>query len=224
MRRAALAALALCACVKPHAPESKEASPTQPSEGTQAATDGALHRVDANAERLESNPMAHTPPSDAAEIDRQIQRLLAPSGDPQYRLARGEALEWLLAHADDSYPKLLALVDVAAPPVLAVSALPRFGRADSVPVLERVLRKADDPTTVVAGHALAEHPAPEARGALERALHDARDQVVASAADGLALRGDRAACPALAAALTHPNPDVRARLRAAAVRLDCNTP
>jgi HEAT repeat protein len=156
-----------------------------------------------------------------AEVDREIRRLLAPSGDPQYARIRGEALGWLVAHADVAYPRLLALVDTAAPPALAVLALPRFGRADSVPVLARLLSSADDATVVLVAGALAAHPAPEAFAALRAALRSPRDQVVASAADGLAERGDQAACPSLAAALAHPDPEVRARVGAAAQRLGC---
>ena len=160
--------------------------------------------------------------SSASEIDQQIQSLLAPSGDPRYRGIRDEALAYLLEHADEAHPRLQALVAGDHPPVLAVAVLPVFGRAEDVPVLDRLLREADDPTTVVAGQALGQHPATEARQALEAALTDRRNQVVASAADGLALRGDLASCPALVAALSHPNPDVRGRIRAATERLGCD--
>jgi HEAT repeat protein len=154
-----------------------------------------------------------------AEADAVIARLLAPSGDPQYARIRGEALDWLLSHADVGYPRLLAIADTANPPSLAVLALPRFGRADSVPVLARLLREADDPTVVLVAGALAEHPAPEALAVLVEALASPRDQVVASAADGLAQRGDPAANAPLLAAAGHPDPHVRARIRAAAERL-----
>jgi HEAT repeat protein len=157
-----------------------------------------------------------------SEIDQQIQSLVAPSGDPRYRGIRDEALGYLLEHADEAHPRLLALLGGDTPPIVAVAVLPAFGRAEDVPVLERFLRDADDPTTVVAGQALGQHAAPEARVALEAALTDTRDQVVASAADGLALRGDPASCPALVAALSHPNEDVRGRVRSAAERIGCN--
>jgi HEAT repeat protein len=158
---------------------------------------------------------------ESVEVDRQIQALLAPSGDPQYRRERAEALEWLLAHAARAYPKLRAIVDAPVPPVLAVLALARFQRADSLPSLERVLREGDDATVVVAAQALAELRVPEALTTLERALQDGRDQVVASAADALADRGDRLACPSLSAARAHPNAEVRARLLAARKHLRC---
>ncbi|GAA1383289.1 HEAT repeat domain-containing protein [Catellatospora chokoriensis] len=164
------------------------------------------------------------PLPDDAEADRQIRRLLAPSGDPQYRLARGAALTWLLEHPQEAYPRLLAILQSPAPPALALAAVVHFQRADSVPVLEHVLHTADDPTVVVAAQALAEHPAPEAGAVLRRALGSAREQTVASAADGLAMRGDSAACVPLTAALQHPDPDVRRRVQAAVARLGCEQP
>ena len=153
------------------------------------------------------------------EADAVIARLLAPSGDPQYARIRGEALDWLLTHADVGYPRLLAVADTADPPSLAVLALVRFGRADSVPVLARLLREADDPMVVLVAGALAEHPAPEAFAVLVEALSSPRDQVVASAADGLADRGDPGARGPLLATSDHPDPDVRDRIRAALTRL-----
>jgi len=159
--------------------------------------------------------------SEASEIDQKIRVLLFPSGDRQFRGAREQAIAYLLAHAEEAHPRLLALVEGDSPPVTVLAALPRFGRIESVPVLEKALRRASDATTVLAGQALGQHPRPEARAALESALGDARNQVVASAAEGLALRGERASCPALAAALSHPDLDVRARIRAAMARIGC---
>jgi len=171
------------------------------------------------AKAAASGPMSNT--TDTAELDRQIQRLLAPSGDRQYARARGEALQWLLAHATDAYPRLFAIVDAPEPPALAIMALAEFQRDDAVPVLERILHAGADPTVVVASSALARLSSPKARVSLERALRDERDQVVASAADALGERGDASACGALAAVLQHPSSDVRARIQNAATKLGC---
>lgn len=208
MKRAALVLL-LASCAAPGPPPRAGAS--------------AGERGDASASQPEPMPMP-TPDTDHDEVDAQIQRLLAPSGDAAYRQTRGEALQWLLAHAAEAYPKLRAIVDAAGPPPLAISALAQFQRADSVPLLTRVLHEGDDPTTVVAASALADVHAPEALAALERALGDGRDQVVASAADALAQRGDRAACSSLVSAEAHPNEEVRARVRSAVERLGCTRP
>lgn len=155
------------------------------------------------------------------EVDRRIRQLLAGSADPAYGRMRAEALDYLLAHADEAHPRLLELATPTDPAALVLLALPRFGRPESVPALERALRHAPDPTTVIAAQALAEHAAPSARAALERALGDSRDQVVASAADGLAQRGDRSSCEALREALDHPDPDVRERVREVMKALRC---
>jgi HEAT repeat protein len=163
-----------------------------------------------------------SPPSPPeTEIERRIEAMLAPSGDVAYGRVREAALQYLLQHADEAHPRLLEWADRAEPPVLVLLALARFGRPESVPVLERALANASDPTTVIAAQALAEHPAPAAREALERALASLRHQVVASAANGLAERGDPAACPALATALSHPDAEVRERLREAMATLGC---
>ena len=156
-----------------------------------------------------------------SEIDRHIYVLLTPSGDPQFQYYKAEALNWLLAHADAAHPRLMALCEVDEPPGVVLVTLPRFGRPESVPVIERALRGAPDPTTVIAAQALAEHPSPSAREALERALGDARDQVVASAADGIAQRGDKASCAALRVALSHRDHEVCQRVREAMEALGC---
>jgi HEAT repeat protein len=180
---------------------------------------GSLLLLAACAKVNASGPMSSA--ADTAEMDRQVRRLLAPSGDVQYARARGEALQWLLAHATDAYPRLLAIVDTPEPPALAIMALAEFQREDAVPVLERILHSSADPTVVVASSALARLSSARARVALERALRDERDQVVASAADALGERGDANACVALAAVVHHPNRDVRARIEKAATRLGC---
>lgn len=158
------------------------------------------------------------------EIDHELAVLLRPSGDPGAQRARGEALAALLERADEAHPRLLALAQSDPPSLLALRALPRFGRPDSVPVLERVLREGPGPTTAVAAGALAEHPDDAARAALEAALGDARDQVVRSAIMGLAERGDGRACAALRAVLEHRDEDVRNRASAALEQLGCIRP
>jgi hypothetical protein len=155
------------------------------------------------------------------EVDTALAMLLRPSGDAGAARERAEALEELLAHADEAHPRLLALAGAESPPTLVLAALPRFGRADSVPVLEQALRRGPAPTTVVAASALAEHPAVGAREALEHALEDPQAQVVASAADALAERGDASACAALRPALDHDDPDVIERVRVAMAELGC---
>jgi HEAT repeat protein len=155
------------------------------------------------------------------EVDTALAMLLRPSGDAGAARERAEALEELLAHADEAHPRLVALAGAESPPALVLAALPRFGRGESVPVLEQALRRGPAPTTVVAATALAEHPAVGAREALERALEDSQAQVVASAADALGERGDANACAALRAVLDHDDPDVVERVLVAMAELGC---
>lgn len=159
--------------------------------------------------------------SSADRVDQALTELLRPSGDAGARHARAEALTELLDHADEAHPRLLALASVDEPPVLVLAALPHFGRAESIPVLERALRHASAPTTVTAAYGLAAHPSGAAREALERALRDDRAQVVASAAAGLAERADPVSRDALQAALGHADPEVRERVEQALDRLSC---
>jgi HEAT repeat protein len=154
-------------------------------------------------------------------IDDALAVLLRPSGDAGAALARGQALEDLLERADEAHPRLLELARGDAPPLLALMALPRFGRPESVPVLAHVLRTAPGPTTVVAAAALSEHPDAAARAALEQALADPRQQVVLSAVTGLAERGEREACAPLRAAGEHPDAEVRGRVASALRTLGC---
>jgi HEAT repeat protein len=154
-------------------------------------------------------------------IDDALAVLLRPSGDAGAALARGEALEELLEHADEAHPRLLELATDENPPLLALMALPRFGRPESVPLLEEILRTAPAPTTVVAAVALSEHPDAAARAALEAALADSRQQVVLSAVTGLAERGEREACASLRAARSHPDEEVRERVESALRKLGC---
>src|SRR6267154_6561767 len=102
-------------------------------------------------------PSMNASASEASEIDQKIQVLLFPSGDRQFRLAREQAIAYLLEHSGEAHPRLLALVEGDSPPVTVLAALPRFGLLESVPVLEKALRSAADATTVVAGQALGQH-------------------------------------------------------------------
>lgn len=152
---------------------------------------------------------ASDPPT--KEIDSMIDALLYPSGDWQYRHMRAEALGYLLEHADVAHPRLLEMLEGDYPSALLIDSIWRFGRAESVPVLEKLLHESTDITSVAAGHALGNHPHIEARDALERALRDSNDQVVASAVAGLVLRADDHSCEALKAALHHFDEELQSR-------------
>ncbi|MGZ4178180.1 MAG: HEAT repeat domain-containing protein [Solirubrobacteraceae bacterium] len=159
-----------------------------------------------------------------SELDMHIAVLNSPFGrDPDVR-AREQAAEWLLAHADRSYPVLLERA--GAGQAAAVELLGRFGRADAVPVLEGLL---DDngPTGMAAATALATHPHPAALAALRAGLARGGDHAV-NCADALGARGDAAACPDLRDVIEGEDGDARLRYHAlyAALRpgLACLSP
>jgi HEAT repeat protein len=162
----------------------------------------------------------------ADPVEGALAVLAAPrGGGPGALVARDAALAVLLAAPDSAHLRLLELAGGAHPPPLVLLALAAFGRADSVPVLAAALRGGDAPTVVIAAEALARHPAPAARTALEEALAATDPQVVVAAALGLGLRGEPAAVPALRAALAAwPAGEVRGRIAAALAGLDPNEP
>jgi HEAT repeat protein len=155
-----------------------------------------------------------------AEVETQIMLLQSPFGDPPHVRERERAGQWLVTHADRTYQRLLAMVGDATAGPAVVELLPAFGRAESVPALEALL-EGPERIAWVAGQALARHSGSEALLALRRAVRGQGADVVIAAADGLAERGDKAACADLAAALGHA--DQRARYHAvqAAARLAC---
>lgn len=162
-----------------------------------------------------------------AELESHLRFLMDPFGDEPHRRQREQSVAYLLAHAAEAYPRLLAALRANPAALNAASiieVLPLFGRPESVPMLEDVLARASDPTAAAAGDALGRHPGDEARAALLRALTSPRPEAVSAAADGLMVRGDRSACPALAAVLGHADPVVRYHAVRAAAALGCLTP
>jgi len=132
-------------------------------------------------------------PSDE-EIDVQIMLLENPiGGDPDQR-ERERSADWLVAHAERTYPRLLARVADGRFGVAVVQLLPRFARRESIPVLELLLT-GPELIAWAAGQALAEHRDVTADAALQRALAADEPATRIAAADGLATRRDPAACP-----------------------------
>jgi HEAT repeat protein len=146
------------------------------------------------------------------ELDRHLGFLLSPFGDAPSCRQREQSLQYLLAHAEQAHPRLLDLLEgnpaaLQAPAIL--EALPRFGRAESVPMLERLLVRGEELVSRAAGRALGLHPAPEALAALLRGLRSPLPETVIAAADGLLVRRDRAAGEPLLGLMGHPDPVVR---------------
>lgn len=161
--------------------------------------------------------------STADEVDVQIQALLSPHGHEAERRAHDQALAFLLEHADEAHPRLLGFLDPAQPyvPVAVVNSLPLFGRADSVPVLEKLMREGADMISLSAGQALGRHPHAEALQALLRGLKHDRDETKVSAAEGLLTRGATKSCQALSELLNDPSYEVRYHVINSAGKLGC---
>lgn len=142
------------------------------------------------------------------EVETQIMLLQNPFGDPPHVREHEQAAQWLVAHSDRAYPRLLAMVREGTAGPAVVELLPAFGRAESVPALEALLN-GPERLGWVAGQALARHSGPEGLLALRRAVRSNETGAVIAAAEGLAARGEKAACPDLVAAVAHT--DWRAR-------------
>jgi hypothetical protein len=157
------------------------------------------------------------------DLDLHLAVLLNPYGDARHRADAERAAAWLLDHPEVAHERLLTLLEPpgdAAP--AAVELLPRFGRAESVPALARVLGEGSDHLAWHAGQALARHPAAAAAAALGDALAAPRRETVTAALDGLAARGNAGACAAVRAlAGSHPDAAVRTAAQRAAAELGC---
>lgn len=161
---------------------------------------------------------------DPDRLDAAIQCLLTPYGNPGNQRDRDRALKYLLDHADDAHPKLLALfeqMDAGIYLTPVVMALPYFGRPESISVLEKVMQTASEALSLSAGEALAHHPLPAAMDALVRGLTHLSEKVLIAAADGLMTRGDQSCCTLLLKMIHHPDREVRYHVLQSAAQLNC---
>jgi HEAT repeat protein len=152
------------------------------------------------------------------DVDMRITLLDSPFGDAPHLLERDRAAEWLVQHADRAYPALLARLAAGSAGPGAAALLPRFGRAESIPVLARLLA---GPELVAweAGQALALHPQTSAGAALRQALADPDPAVATIAADALGARGDPCDCAPLVQRLDTAHAGLRYHLLQAAGHL-----
>jgi HEAT repeat protein len=169
------------------------------------------------------------------ELETRIMLLQSPFGGAPHEHERQQAADWLVAHAARAYPRLLAGLTAGMLGRAVIQLMPRFGRAETIPVLERLLW-GSELFVEAAAQALALHPQREAGEALDRALARPEPGVVKAAADALITRGDRAHCPALItrgdrahcpaliAALKTPEPIARYHVVQAAGTLGCLQP
>lgn len=162
--------------------------------------------------------------SSEAEINEKLQTLLSPLGSAQHLRARERAAHFLLAHADQSHPRLLAALranptGLKAPAIIEV--LPLFAHEESVPLLEEVMALGAELVSRSAGLALGRHPSKNARQALLQGLRSALPEIVIAAADGLSVRADDTSCGALRDLVKHEDPTVRNHVIQAAIKLQC---
>lgn len=156
------------------------------------------------------------------ELERQIRALVSPGGHEADLRDRDRALAFLLAHPDEAHPRLLAMLDPQGyVPVAVVNAIPLFGRAESVPVLDKLMREGAELISMSAGQALGRHPHPESLTTLLRGLAHERDETKVAALEGLTTRGDRSVCSALRPLLDHTSYEVRYHAVKAAALLGC---
>jgi HEAT repeat protein len=157
------------------------------------------------------------------ELESQIHLLQHPSGDAFHAREADRALDYLLEHADEAYPRLLRLLKThrASNPAAIVDALPRFGRAESVPVLSDILARGTETLRAAAASALARQPEEAAFQALVRALALPEPAAAIAAADALLDRRDTRAGGALAPRLRASDANVRYHAVQAAAGLGC---
>lgn len=160
------------------------------------------------------------------ELESNIHFLQDPFGDPTHLIRAEQALQFLLDHADEAYPRLLELIESnrASNPIALIEALPRFGRPESIPILEEILAQGQGTSSSAAAVALARHPQVGAREALLRGLTFPKAESVVAAADGLLSRGDRTVCKELLKHLNPADSTVRYHSIQAAWRLGCLSP
>jgi hypothetical protein len=155
------------------------------------------------------------------ELETQLLLLQDPHGDPQHQRQRAQAAQWLLAHAERAYPRLLQLA--RAGNLSAIDLVPAFARPESVAVLAALLGEPER-TAWTAAQALARQPGTAAIEALCTGLRVTSPVSIAAAADGLAARRDPQACAALRAAVSVPDAGARYRVIRAAAELGCLVP
>jgi HEAT repeats len=155
------------------------------------------------------------------EVEKQIMLLETPFGDGPHQRERERAKAWLVANADRAYPQIAARMNEGRASVAVIELLPRFERAESIPLLERLLLVGPEATAWTAGQALALHPHASAGEALRRSLASREPAVAVIAADGIGTRGDSSNCAALTTLIDAPDARVRYHVVQAAGKLGC---
>jgi hypothetical protein len=166
--------------------------------------------------------MAKSETQSDEEVETQLALAQSPLGGGPHQRQRERAAQWLVEHADRSYPVVLERLERGQVGVALVDLLPRFDREESIPALTRLL-SGSEPPAWAAGQALARHSQPAAGEALRGALENADPKVAAIAADALGTRNDRGDCGALLAHIEAADARLRYHVVQAAGNLGCLT-
>lgn len=165
---------------------------------------GRLSREPTNERtpKMSERPQDSSPLSDLELYTRML--------DDTHGRGLEEAERWLLENPEEAHPRLVSLLETReVNPYAILRLLPRFGRPESVSVIESCLYVGGESLSAAAAFALADHPSAGALDALTRALDSSRVETRTAAADGLWARGDTLAGPALMARLEEPHAVVR---------------
>ena len=150
-----------------------------------------------------------------------------PYGDPMHLAERDRAVQYLLDHADQAFPKILELVR-SKPQSLQAAALidimPLFQREDCVPLLRDLMFKAVPDTSRAAARALAQIASPDARMALLAALQSRDIEVLIAAVDSLRLWPISDWCTRIQPLLEQRNANLRYYALNTAIELHCLSP
>jgi HEAT repeat protein len=163
-------------------------------------------------------------PGESNELEMHLQWALSPMGGAPDLRQKEVSIRYLLSHADAAYPRLAAALEskpdaLDAPAIIQL--LPRFQRAESVPLLERILLHGRETSAHAAGVALGQLPLESATHALVQALSSSRSETLMGAIDGLPASTAPAVCPALRKLLHYADVTVRYYAVRSAARLHC---
>lgn len=158
------------------------------------------------------------------ELELNLARALNPIGGDADLRERQRGIDYLLANPAEAYPPLFRDLDhnpeaLDAPAVIDL--LSRFGRPESIPLLQKILALGNEYSARPAGLALGRMPQKEAALALTDALSSPNSETVIAAARGLLARGEHSACAPLRKAMRHPLDTVRYHVVDALAKLNC---
>ena len=165
------------------------------------------------AARITSNEPQYLESGDQVTTADATQRALRALGS-EHAHERDAASAWLLRHSKVSRPALIAVVNSGRPIQVAIGALHllgSIGQEADVPLLARVLNRADSTLIWHAAQALGQHRSSLAREALIVALTDTNAEIVGAAAVALAGRGDATVRTLVEQLLARPEEVVRYR-------------